>query len=162
MKVLSWIVFIGLLIEAGARLISYSICMYNPEAAREFYKGSDLYELRITETIQFTLFVFNGIILSVMKSYAAFLVIQLLTKINLKQPFELRIAFLLEKLSFYIFAIWVVSVIFNQYNHFLTRKFRVELSSNSLEFIFLAGVIFIIAQIFKRGIEIQTENDLTI
>jgi len=32
----------------------------------------------------------------------------------------------------------------------------------SSDFIFLAGVIFIFAQIIKRGIEIQSENNLTI
>jgi hypothetical protein len=30
------------------------------------------------------------------------------------------------------------------------------------EFLFLAGIVFVIAQIFKRGIEIQTENELTV
>jgi len=30
------------------------------------------------------------------------------------------------------------------------------------EFIFLAGVVFVIAQVFKKGVEIQTENELTV
>jgi hypothetical protein len=30
------------------------------------------------------------------------------------------------------------------------------------ETLFLAGVVFVIAQIFKKGVEIQSENELTI
>ncbi|RYY11044.1 MAG: DUF2975 domain-containing protein, partial [Chitinophagaceae bacterium] len=30
------------------------------------------------------------------------------------------------------------------------------------EFIFMVGLVYIISKIFKRGVEIQTENDLTI
>jgi hypothetical protein len=30
------------------------------------------------------------------------------------------------------------------------------------EFLLLAGVVFTIAQVFKRGIELQAENDLTV
>jgi hypothetical protein len=30
------------------------------------------------------------------------------------------------------------------------------------EFIFMAGVVFIMSQAFKRGVEIQSDNDLTI
>jgi hypothetical protein len=30
------------------------------------------------------------------------------------------------------------------------------------DFIFIAGLVFIISQIFKRGVEIQSENELTV
>jgi hypothetical protein len=30
------------------------------------------------------------------------------------------------------------------------------------DFIFMAAVVYIIAVIFKRGVELQTENDLTV
>jgi hypothetical protein len=30
------------------------------------------------------------------------------------------------------------------------------------EFVFMAGLIFVISQIFRRGVEIQSENDLTV
>jgi hypothetical protein len=30
------------------------------------------------------------------------------------------------------------------------------------EFLLLGGIIFMIAEVFKRGIEIQTENELTV
>ena len=30
------------------------------------------------------------------------------------------------------------------------------------EFIFMAGVVFVISQIFKKGVEIQSEHELTV
>ncbi len=39
---------------------------------------------------------------------------------------------------------------------------KFELDCGSSEFLFMAGIIFIIALIFKRGVEIQSENELTI
>lgn len=32
----------------------------------------------------------------------------------------------------------------------------------SAEFVFMAGVVFVMSQIFKKGVEIQTENELTV
>ncbi|MBN2635649.1 MAG: DUF2975 domain-containing protein [Prolixibacteraceae bacterium] len=35
-------------------------------------------------------------------------------------------------------------------------------SWNTGPFLFMAGLVFVISQIFKRGVEIQSENDLTV
>lgn len=53
---------------------------------------------------------------------------------------------------------------FSNAHHQWMRQNGLPIPENwiSGEFIFLAGVIFIIAQIFKKGIELQSENELTI
>jgi hypothetical protein len=33
---------------------------------------------------------------------------------------------------------------------------------NGAEFLFVAGLVFIVSQIFKRGVEMQSENELTV
>ena len=35
-------------------------------------------------------------------------------------------------------------------------------NSLSAELIFYAGLVFVIAQVFKKGVELQTENELTV
>ena len=42
------------------------------------------------------------------------------------------------------------------------KKYDFEMDLFSSDFVFLSVIIFIFAQIVKRGIEIQSENDLTI
>ena len=46
LNILAWVAFVGFAIEAGAILFSYLMTAFSPEAARDFYKGLDLYNLR--------------------------------------------------------------------------------------------------------------------
>jgi len=55
----------------------------------------------------------------------------------------------------------------NKYCDWLTKKGVTfpdlqPVLSGAGEFLLLGAIIFIIAQVFKRGIEIQTENELTV
>ena len=163
MNVLTWIVFIGLLIHAGAIIVSYFFSIINPEGAKNLYMGLDLFSLRQLDIWKYSFTVFLTITLLGLKGYTAYLVIQILSKINLEHPFTMSVALLIEKVSHIIFGIWVISMLANAYQEWL-RQSGLPISENwiSGEFIFLAGVIFIIAQIFKKGIELQSENELTI
>ncbi|HEU4790949.1 MAG TPA: DUF2975 domain-containing protein [Flavobacterium sp.] len=163
MNVLTWIVFIGLLIHTGAIIVSYFISIINPEGAKNLYLGLDLFSLRQANFWKYSITVLLTITILGLKAYSAYLVIQILSKINLEHPFTMSVALLIEKVSHIIFTIWAVSMLANA-NHEWLRQSGLPISENwiSGEFIFLAGVIFIIAQIFKKGIELQSENELTI
>ncbi len=163
MHVLSWIVFIGLLIQGGAILVSYLVSMANPEGAKKLYDGLDLFPLRESSIWHYSIAVLSLIALSGLKAYTAYLVIQILSKINLENPFQSSTAILIERVSYVILEIWVLSMLANGHQGWL-RKYGLDRQEhwNSGEFIFLAGVIFIIAQVFKKGVEIQSENELTI
>lgn len=163
MNVLSWIVFIGLLIQGGAIMGSYFVSVANPEGAKNFYLGLDLFPLRKSNIWHYSIVVFSMITLLGFKAYTAYLVIRILSKINLANSFKISIAILIEKVSYVILGTWVVAMLANVYNEWLSKSgLSLQGNWNSGEFIFLAGVIFIIAQIFKKGIEIQSENELTI
>lgn len=45
MHVLAWIVFIGLAIEGSVFLTTYTVSCINPEAAKNLYRGLNLYNL---------------------------------------------------------------------------------------------------------------------
>lgn len=163
MNVLTWVVFIGLLIHAGAIIVSYFISIINPEGAKNLYLGLDLFSLRQANFWKYSFTVLLTITLLGLKAYAAYLVILVLSKINLEHPFTMSIALLIEKVSYVILGTWVISMLANAYQEWLRQKgFPITENWISGEFIFLAGVIFIIAQIFKKGIELQSENELTI
>ncbi|MFL5742001.1 MAG: DUF2975 domain-containing protein [Flavisolibacter sp.] len=163
MNVLSWITFIGLMIKAGAILISYCISMFNPEGSKNLYSGLDLYGLRQYSFFHYNLNVCLMIALFVLQGYIAFLVIRALSRIKLSNPFTAELSKVLEQISYFMLATWVLAMIFNLQSAWLMKQvsgLRENLISG--EFIFLAGVVFVIAQIFKRGVEIQTENELTV
>ncbi|HEY9048519.1 MAG TPA: DUF2975 domain-containing protein [Ohtaekwangia sp.] len=163
MLVLAWIAFIGLMIEAGAVIFSYGLSCINPDAAKNLYKRLDLYSLRQLSFHNYTLAVSFMIALSCMKAYISYLVIKVLTKVNLDNPFTTDVARKLETISYILLETWIVSVLYNAYSHWLLKRTG-ELAGGNVqgEFLFAAGLVFIIAQIFKRGVEIQAENELTI
>jgi hypothetical protein len=163
MYVLAWIAFIGLIVEAGAILVSYGVSVANPVAAKDLYMKMNLYGLRQSNFWYYTVKVIMMIALLVLKAYTAWLVVKVLSGIKLKDPFTMETAKMLERISYFILATWILDLLHNAYTKWLSEGiagFRDSLVLN--EFIFLAGVVFVIAQIFKKGVEIQSENDLTI
>lgn len=163
MPILAWVAFIGFLIEAGIIVVSYGVSCFNPDAAKNLYRGLDLYNLRQFNFWYYTLSVSFMVALSIMKSWVSLLVIKTLSKFNLKNPFTMEVARRLEKVSYVAFGTWLVTMLSNVLTAWL-MKITDELHGNwiSGEFIFEIGLVFIISQVFKRGVEVQSENDLTV
>ena len=163
MKILSWVAFIGYLIEAGAILVSFTVSLIDPDTAKDLYNGLNFYNLS-----QFNLWYYVGAVsfmvaLPAMKSFVCFLVIKALSKINLMNPFKMEVAQILERISYVLFGTWILGMLSSAYTGWLL-KITGELVGNwvSGEFIFMAGLVFVISQVFKRGVEIQSENELTV
>ena len=163
MHILAWVAFVGFMIEAGAVLVSYAVSVVKPEAAMNLYKGLNLYSLRQFNGWHYTGSVSFMIALSLMKAYVSFLVIKTLSKVNLMNPFTMDVAKKLQKISYVLFEIWIVSMISNAHIGWLLKRTG-ELQGQWVngDFIFMAGLVFVLSQVFKRGVEIQSENELTV
>lgn len=163
LHILAWLAFVGLMVETGALLISYTVSCSNPEGARNLYKGLDLYDLRRFNFWYYTGAVSYMVVLSILKALVCYQVIKILSKFNLKNPFTLEVAGRLEKISYIALGTWVVTLLSNVYIAWL-QKITGKLYTTQLsgEFIFMVALVFVIAQVFKRGVEIQSENELTV
>jgi len=164
MKIVSWIIFIGLCIKAGAIIISFCITLFvNAEGASDLYLGLDLstlYETNKRYFINLTSFI---ITIDLLKAYLFYLVVKIFTKMNLNKPFSNSLASLITKISYVSFSMGLIAIIASAYNKWLMHKgMTSQLNWESSSYLFMAGIIFIIAVHFKRGIELQTENELTI
>jgi hypothetical protein len=98
-----------------------------------------------------------------MKAYASFLVIKTLSTMNLSNPFTMEVAKKMEKVSYVLFEIWIVSMLKNAHTGWLlkaTGGLQGEWVNG--DFILMAALVFVLSQIFKRGVEIQSENELTV
>ncbi|WP_153797900.1 DUF2975 domain-containing protein [Foetidibacter luteolus] len=163
MNVLSWVVFFGLLVKAGAIIFSYVVSISNPEAAKNLYMGLDLYSIRQHDLWQYTGTVSLMVTLLILEAYVAFLVTRVLSKIKLASPFTMEISRILEKISYLILLVWVTAMLYNAHVKWLSKTIGMARENFiSGEFIFLAGVVFIFSQVFKKGVEIQSENELTV
>jgi len=163
MPVLAWIVVMLYVAEAGAILISYCISCVNPEGAKNIYMGLNLYDLRQYSFWYYTGSVVFMVVLPLMKAWISLLVVKTLSKFNLQNPFTMEVAGRLEKISLFALATWFVTLLNNIYVS-LIMKTTGKNAGNilSTEFIFMVGILFIITTVFRRGVEIQSENELTV
>ena len=161
--VVAWVVFIGLLINAGAILISYSVSIINPEGAKNLYKGLNLSRIKQVDFWFYSATVSLLTAMSALKAYAAYLVINILSKIKIENPFTAAVSKALDKVSYIIVDLWIVAMVYNGYMSWLSKRIEgLEKNEVSVEFILLAGVVFVFSQLFKRGVELQAENELTV
>lgn len=163
LKVVAWIIFIGLCIKTGATLISFVVSLFNPEASGNLYSGTDfssVYDSGLWRYVGISFFI---IALPALKAFMFYLVIRLLSGINLEHPFSQRVGDLLIRISEVALEIGLLAILSNIYAKWLLKSGSIfNYDSYSTEFLFLAGVVFVIAQIFKRGLELQEENELTV
>lgn len=167
LQIVSWIIFIGLCIDAGRLIVGYFISLANPEMISSFFEETQLITL-----FQENRGVFIGLYsfvlaIAALKAYLFFIVVWLIQKLDLSRPFSPFVAKQISKLSRTAFTIGFTSLLgrqiaknFSKYGYELEvlQKFWVD----SQAFILMAAVIYLIAFIFKKGLEIQTENDLTV
>lgn len=167
LHVLSWIVFIGLCIEAGALIFNFIFTLFKPIASHNIYKGlnlSEMYEKQFPHFIGVMSFI---VVLALLKAYLFYLVVNIFQKLNLVKPFNIEIAKLIEKISFEAVTIAIITVIAQQYTmRLVDNGYEVSDVDNywndTAAFLMMAAILFVISQVFKKGIELQEENDLTV
>lgn len=163
MHILAWVAFVGYSIEAGAMQISYIVSCVNPEASNNLYQGLNLNTLREFSFWHYTITASFIVALAIMKAFVWLLVIYTISKINLMNPFTSAVAQNLEKISYVLLGAWIVGILSIVHKGCLLKRTGEDFGdSYSGEFLFMAGLVFIISQVFKRGVEIQSENELTV
>ena len=107
------------------------------------------------------------LVISILKSILFYVVIMLLLKLDLEKPFNSYVSKQITQMSYFTFSIGLLSYIARESAKNLQhRGYEIDQLNqfwvDSQAFILMAAVIYVIAAIFKKGIEIQSENELTI
>lgn len=171
LTVLSWIIFIGLCIEAGGILFnSLFTLLYKPNWAKNAWNGIDFSSLfnydkghYMSETLLMT-------IVAILKALLFYLIVKILhnKKLNLVEPFNVDTKKFIYNASYICFGIGIFTSWGVHYTKWLTDKGIIIATIEKLNFdgadvwFFMGIVLLVIAQIFKKGIELQNENNLTI
>ncbi|PWU01983.1 MAG: hypothetical protein C5B52_06255 [Bacteroidetes bacterium] len=163
MNVLAWATYFGLAIKIGSILISYGVSVRNPVAAKNLYMGMNLSSIYQYDFWQYTAAVMMYVLVLMMEAYTVWLLTKVLGRIKISSPFTTEIANRLEKISYVIIATWVVTLITNGHIAWLAKKIP-GLPQEMVpgDFLLVAGIVFVFAQIFKKGVELQSENELTV
>ncbi|WP_111672584.1 DUF2975 domain-containing protein [Algoriphagus litoralis] len=167
LHVITWIIFIALCYQAGALMFNYAFMQFRVFPVENLYLILDLSELFVQNEFLFGLLFSLAIGLTALKAYSFYLITKIFEYLNLHKPFSEEISNLISKISLYIFAIGILGAIANGINKELAKQgYPVENTweywNDYAAFLMMAAVIFVIAQVFKKGLEIQSENDLTV
>lgn len=163
----AWLIFVGLSIEAGGVLVNFFFSIYKPEFIPNLYQKLDLIQMYQDSKMAFFGIYSFILIIAILKAYLFYIVIRLMHKMDLKKPFSTFVAKQISQISYFTLSIGFLSYIARQLVKNLTHHGFVpdNLSLfwiDSQAFILMGAVIYIIATIFSKGVELQNENDLTV
>lgn len=167
LHIVAWIIFVGLSIEAGALTVNFIFSLFKPEFVAKLYQKLDLSEMyQLNQWVYFSMYSFI-LFISFLKAYLFYIVIRLISSLNLEKPFNSYVAGQISLLSYCTFSVGIISYIGQQIAKNMPH-YGIEVDvlnpfwADSEAFILMAAVIYVIAAIFKRGVEIQNENELTV
>jgi hypothetical protein len=167
LHIVAWLIFIGLCIEAGGLIVNFVFSLIKPEIVGKLYQKLDLSSLhQQSKWAYFSMYSFV-LFIAVLKALLFYILIDLLHKLDLSKPFSSFVAKKIIQISYYTFSIGILSFIASQTAKNLSHHgYEIDKLSqfwvDSQAFILMAAIIFAIATIFKKGVEIQNEIDLSV
>ena len=165
--IVAWLIFVGLCIEAGGLIVNFFFSLYRPEFVQNLYQKLDLSVMYNDNRLAF-FGVYSFILtISILKACMFYIVIRLMHKMDLSKPFSNFVARQFSLISYYTLTIGLLSYIARQLVKNLMHYGIVtddlnQFWADSQAFILMGAIIYIIATIFKKGVVIQNENDLTV
>lgn len=169
--VLSWILFIGLCIQAGGFIFNaFFTLVLNPVNAHKLWQEVDLSGLYAYDPGYFFVETLLLSIVSILKAIIFYLIVKILhdKKLNMAQPFNTEVGRFILIVSYLTLGIALFSRWGVKYAEWFVKQ---GVKMPDIEHLHLGGAdvwlfmsvtLYVIAQIFKRGIEIQNENELTV
>ena len=167
LSIVAWVIFVGLCIEAGGLIVNFIVSLYKPEFVQNLYQKLDLSEMYSRSKWAFFSMYSFILVISILKAYLFYVVIMLIYKLDLSKPFNRYVSEQIAQISYFTLSIGLLSHIARQTaKNLLHRGYEIDQLNqfwvDSEAFILMAAIVYVIAIIFKRGIELQNENDLTI
>lgn len=165
--VVAWIIFVGLSIEAGGLLVNFFFTLFRPEFVPKLYQKLDLIQMYKESKIAFFGMYSFILSISILKAVMFYIVIRLMHKMDLEKPFNSFVSKQILHISHYTLSIGLLSYfarenVRNLSHHGFVPDNLNQFWVDSQAFILMAAIIYIIATFFKKGVEIQNENDLTV
>ncbi len=167
LQVFAWIIFVALCIEAGGLLVNFVFSLFGPEMLPKLYNKLDLTGVITRNSGAFYGLYSFILVIAFLKAALFYEVIKLTQTLKLDQPFTLTVARQIAKISYFTLSIGLLSFMGRQ---FAKQVERSGITTSGLEvfwhdsqaFVLMAAVIYVISAIFKRGVELQDEHDLTV
>lgn len=166
-QVICWLILAGYAVLTGALLFNFIYSLFNPIATHNLHLGLDLSELFDKSLPVYSFVFFMLITISALKGFVFYIVIGLFKKLNLVKPFSENVSSSIWWITYSAFAVGVYSLIALEIAKKLSQHgYNVGVISrywdDSGAYLMMSAILFVIALIFQKGIELQNENDLTV
>lgn len=172
LEIIFWIVFGGLIITLLILLVLFASVLFgfnlgpvnNVKFTLPGFSGtfSEFLEMGLIEV----LIIFA--LLIIFWSLEAVLirkVISALNKVDVNHPFSAKISSLIHQITSLALVLGVASFLFDVIFQAIILgevSLNVEIGGDDFSFLILAGIIYVIGKIYKKGVDLQNENELTI
>ncbi len=169
--VVAWILFIGLCVEAGGIIFNTLYTLFiNPVGAKNVWSGADLSNLLQYDRGQFMVVSLLMAIVAVLKTLIFYQIIKILLnkKLDMSQPFNKKVNRFILLVAYLALGTGFFSLWGDRYSEWLIKQGVKMPDIQNLQmggadvWMFMGVTLFVIAHIFKRGVEIQAENELTV
>jgi Protein of unknown function (DUF2975) len=171
LHVIAWIIFAGLSIDAGGYITNmiWTLAL-NSGHAKSFWGGIDFSSLLAYSASHFFVETLFMSIVTLMKVWMFYLIVKILydKRLTMSQPFSKDLELFTFRTSYLALGIGFLSYCGVKYTEWLVSQ---GVNMPDLKYLHIGGAdvwmfmgvtLFVIAQIFRRGKEIQSENDLTV
>ncbi len=167
LHIVAWVIFVGLCVEAGGLIVNFFFSLYRPEFVQNLYQKLDLSEM--FEKSRWAFFGMYSFVLAItiLKACLFYVVIELMQKMDLSKPFSTFISDRISVIGHFTLSLGLLGYIAEQsaknlMHHGFDTTHLDPFWTDSQAFILMGAVIYIIAAVFKKGADIQNENDLTV
>lgn len=159
----AWIAFIWMILYAGGSLFELITGVLDGEQKATLFQDAAMAPIRQFSVWHYAIFGSYTVALFVLKSFLLFYLIRFLFKMNPVNPFNREIARILEKISYTLILATIIVLLHDIHAAWLPASVKPFPEFWNLnEYLFVTGLVYIIARVFKRGVAMQSEKDLII
>ena len=133
------------------------------DSVLKYYDGIDFTNIWKNDKLAFNILLLSAIVITILKIILFRSALTLLNKINLNNPFNSDLTWLLKQISILAFVIGFISI-------FLKLYIEIAVSSDLLlstqmgesGFLWLSAIVYLVSLLYHKGLFLQSENELTI
>ncbi len=170
LNILSWIIFVGVTIEACGIIFNMIYALNKPIVARHFWNGTDLSALYAHDKGHFLVETGIMAIVAVLKALIFYLIVKMFydKKYSISKPFNPDVTGMVYLIAWLCLGAGFFSKYGADYANWLEKQGIPMPDIHYLRiggadvWLFMSVVLFVIGQVFKKGIELQTESELTV
>lgn len=161
--ILAWAACFGLIVQGVSTFLSFIVSIQEAKASSNLYRGLDLSALREFSMLHYNLTVIYLVLIAFMKAAIAWMLAKALDTVKAQSPFSEKMARVLERISLVLLCLAIISFVHNIHSTWLWKVSNLEIERGPLpEYLFMALLVYALSQVYKRGVEIQSENELTV